>query len=613
MADSPAGLVGPRARPTPQDNAAPGRSLRTTRRPFTADRFVDSYWQWMAEPDNLVPVTPPVIVLGPLLRYVDSTRATVWVETDRPCEVRVRCGDVEASASTWGVHGHHYALLDLEGLTPGSATRYMVEADGTAVWPLDGADPSTIRTRGPGDDVRLSFGSCRKAEGEDPDDLAAFGADALTAMAARMGGDVHPDWPDVLLFLGDQVYADEPSQDLRERLKARRAAGEGPAGARTAEGQDEVGEEICDFEEYTWLYHESWAPAKVRWLLSTVPTCMILDDHDLRDDWNSSWSWRQEVTAQPWWRARVVGAFSSYWVYQHLGNLSPDELAADELYRAVRSAGSDAEREQLLADFAWRADSEPGSARWSYHRDFGRTRLLMVDSRCSRRLDPQDRAMIDSAEWAWVREQALGTDVDHLLIGTSLPFLMMPGLHHLEGWNEATAEGAWGRVYSGVAEKIRLAVDLEHWAAFRTSFDAMVQLVADVAARADAPATILWLSGDVHCSYLAQARVAGVDAHRTAVHQLTMSPFRNPLNLPIQLANRLVQRPGVARALRGLSRRAGVAEPPISWDVDDGPWFDNGMMTLVLHERAARIEVDHAWVEPTGAQGLGRTLDRSLA
>jgi len=56
-----------------------------------------------------------------------------------------------------------------------------------------------------------------------------------------------------------------------------------------------------------------------------------------------------------------------------------------------------------------------------------------------------------------------------------------------------------------------------------------------------------------------------------------------------------------------------VAEPPISWDVDDGPWFDNGMMTLVLHERAARIEVDHAWVEPTGAQGLRRTLDRSLA
>src|SRR5690625_6472964 len=57
---------------------------------------------------------------------------------------------------------------------------------------------------------------------------------------------------------------------------------------------------------------------------------------------------------------------------------------------------------------------------------------------------------------------------DLLLIGTTLPFLMIPALHHLEGWNEATAKGAWGRAYRFVAEHIRQLVDLEHWAAFRT-------------------------------------------------------------------------------------------------------------------------------------------------
>ena len=29
-------------------------------------------------------------------------------------------------------------------------------------------------------------------------------------------------------------------------------------------------------------------------------------------------------TAQAWWPGRVKGAYASYWVYQHLGNLSPD-------------------------------------------------------------------------------------------------------------------------------------------------------------------------------------------------------------------------------------------------------------------------------------------------
>ena len=59
---------------------------------------------------------------------------------------------------------------------------------------------------------------------------------------------------------------------------------------------------------------------------------MLLDDHDLRDDWNTSLSWRRWVTAQAWWPDRVDGAYASYWVYQHLGNLSPDELDADDVY-----------------------------------------------------------------------------------------------------------------------------------------------------------------------------------------------------------------------------------------------------------------------------------------
>ena len=68
---------------------------------------------------------------------------------------------------------------------------------------------------------------------------------------------------------------------------------------------------------------------------------MIFDDHDVIDDWNTSEAWQREVRATTWWRERVLGGLMSYWVYQHLGNLSPAELADDPLYAAVRAAGQD--------------------------------------------------------------------------------------------------------------------------------------------------------------------------------------------------------------------------------------------------------------------------------
>ena len=33
----------------------------------------------------------------------------------------------------------------------------------------------------------------------------------------------------------------------------------------------------------------------------------------------------------------------------------------------------------------------------------------------------------------------------HLLVATSLPFLLPMGLHYVESWNEAISQGAWGK------------------------------------------------------------------------------------------------------------------------------------------------------------------------
>lgn len=551
-------------------------------------------------------MTPAGIVVGPLLRYVDGDSATVWVETDRQCSVEVAVDGSQHVETTWEVHGHHYAVVVVRGLEPGTEAAYQVRLDGHRAWPEAGAPypPSVIRTTGDPERLRLAFGSCRRSAGSDPADLSRYGADALVALAERMMGGRHEDWPDAMLLVGDQVYADEPSPALTRRLQQRH-----DQGARASD-HDEVRGEIVDFEEYTWLYQEAWRTPAVRWLLSTVPIAMILDDHDLRDDWNTSWSWRQQTSARPWFRERVVGALSSYWVYQHLGNLSPAALETDVLYRRLREAPDADAREQLLSDFAIRADAQPDTARWSFVRDFGRTRLIVVDSRCARQLTPGSRLLVDDREWAWV-QRATDVEVDHLLIGTSLPVLLLHGIHHLEGWDEAVAEGAWGDWGRRIGERLRLAVDLEHWAAFRRSFDAMVELVTTIGRRPDAPASVLWLSGDMHCSYTARADIEGVDPDRTAMHQLTMSPFRNPLNIQVRMANRLFERRPLAHAMRWLARRAGVVEPAISWQVEGGPWFANGVMTVVVSGRSITAEVEHARLVG-GAQVLDRTATTAL-
>jgi hypothetical protein len=538
--------------------------------------------------------------LGPLLRYVDQTRATVWVETTRPCEVEI----LGHRTNTWSVHGHHYALVLIEGLEPATATPYEVHLDGAQVWPPADTQygPSVIQTPRADGTFRLTFGSCRRSAPFDEQGFKDFGPDALVALAERMaGGD--DERPDALLLLGDQVYADDPSDAVLEKLREAHGGRQG----------SEVADEIGNFEEYTWLYDDAWLTPAVRWLFSTVPLCMLLDDHDLRDDWNTSLSWRRWVTSQPWWHGRVVGAYASYWVYQHLGNLSPEQLDKDPTYAAMRALENVDERSSYLDAFAWEADEDAASARWSYYRDFGArsrgVRLVAVDSRCSRHLEPEERAMVDAHEWEWVRRHTVDATqpIHHLLFASTLPFLLTPGLHHLEGWDEAVSSGAWGPRAARIGERIRQGMDLEHWASFRKSFDQLIDLFTDLVRGQNAPTSILMLSGDVHCSYLAEAYLNTVDHPGTAIRQLTMSPFRNPVGKHIRLANKLLDSRGMTALLHRLARSARVKDVAATWRTAYGPWFDNGVMSVRVSGDDWTVEVEHGALEER-RQVLRRTL-----
>ena len=520
------------------------------------------------------------ILVGPVLRYAGTDCATVWVETDVACEVEI-LGHRER---TWEVSGHHYALLVLRGLTPGTSTPYAVALDGEPAWPDPRYDQpqSRIRTRpehgtADPDPVRLAYGSCRYGRAAVKLADRHFDQDSLGCYSRLLARSPESEWPEAVIMLGDQVYADETSEATQRRIRARRDITQG--------AQDQ----LADFEEYTWLYLESWTDPEVRWIMSTIPSCMIFDDHDIRDDWNTSHAWRVDMQATDWWQERVVGGLSSYWVYQHLGNLTPSELDADELFQQVRTSGAD--NEPALREFATRADAEADGekgTRWSYVRDFGRTRLVMIDSRCGRILAEGRRSMVSESEFAWITEQVAG-DFDHLLIGTSLPWLLAPALHDLESWNEALADGARGPRRARLAEKLRRAADLEHWAAFRRSFDALGDLIESVA-RGDhgpAPATVCVLSGDVHHAYTAAVSFEGPATSK--VYQLTCSPLHNYVPAYMKLTFRMAWSSAAARLTRRALRLYRLVTPArVQWARLSGPFFSNEIGVLDLDGRRAR-------------------------
>ncbi len=539
-------------------------------------------------------------MLGPLLRHVDETTATIWVETAEPGTVTVTAGDHGAEARTFGVHGHHYALVGLEGLAAGSRSAYTVSVDGVPVWPEADSPypPSMITTLDHAKPLRMAFGSCRTSVSHDKVGNELHGVDALRAYALRMaglvdaGGDEDPDpgpevrWPDLVLFLGDQVYADETTDAMREFICSRRDIAEPP------------GTELQDYEEYAHLYWLAWSDPANRWLLSTVPSAMIFDDHDIRDDWNTSQAWKDAMEATDWWHGRIIGGLSSYWVYQHLGNMTPAERLDDPVWRRV--AAHDGEDELDVSDpldeLSDRADQHPTAYRWSYVRQYGsQARLVVIDSRAARVLDPERRSMLDEEEMRWLDEQMRG-DVDHLLVGTSLPFLLAPGLHYVEAFAEAVAAGGWGTRSARFGEWARQRVDLEHWAAFQDAFQRVARMTLEVARgeRGRAPHTVTFLSGDVHHSYVTEAwptedEARGEAPLRSRIIQAVCSPIRNPLPRKWRFGTAVASY-GVAGPLgHVVARSAKVPEAPLRWKLARGPWFDNNLATVELDGKALRM------------------------
>jgi hypothetical protein len=534
-----------------------------------------------------VPPVTPRLLLGPMLRYVDGSSATIWVQTSESCRVEV----LGHSARTFSIRGRYYALVIVEGLQAGTTVEYEVHLDGERVWPETGSEfpPSVIRPGCPDAAVTVLAGSCRASAPHEPPytlelarDEDGRGVDTMWAHGKRMMHEDPSQWPTVLLLVGDQIYADDSSPRTRERIEQFRD-----------EESDLPSEIVATFEEYCWLYSEAWSPAVERWMLSVVPSMMIFDDHDMIDDWNISDTWVHDLSAEPWWRDHTVGGLMSYWLYQHLGNLAPSEIRQDGLLEQLLAVDDGSELLERWAARAAAGTTDGGGYRFSYTRTVGELRIVVIDSRTARQLDPNHRRMVAETEWEWIRHAALdrARPGRHVVLATSLPVFVADGLHDLEVWSELVCNGRWGKRFVARAERIRRALDLEDWPAFAASYDLFVGLIRELVTSPQPPDTVIVVSGDIHFSYTADVPLGSA---RTRVHQVVSSPIRNALVPHERGAMRTTLTPTgrrIGAVLRWLARGPSTA-PHI--DVTSGPYFSNNMCQLHYAGSDVAVTVEHS-------------------
>jgi hypothetical protein len=599
----------------------------------------------------------PLLKCGPMVRYVDTSMAVLWCELDRDCEI-----ELQLTPYTWTfgamqsirrrtvqVYGSFYVWLPVSLLLPDTWYRYELfgieNGSRTRLWPdllLSGTSlPSAFRTLPLSTvlPVRICFGSCRAGmPSGDPNGIVE-GQDALRAYAETMVSQAAQNgdrWPRLFLFAGDQIYGDGPfSTGLASAF-------------RTTPGIDPSAP--VNFEQYAAIYREAWtATPVVRWALSCVPSFMICDDHEITDDWNISSEWVQAAQT-PRWQRKLSDGLLAYWVYQGSGNLPATSWLSDARMRPLTpqfiSAPTVATPElRGLFDRLTRGSTR---ATWSYAIDVGDTRLVVGDTRMSRKLTGH-RLLMDDQAWTQFVDLAKESRSRKVILVLPGPVLTPHPLHDLLSRAAESIEedppsvvgaivggivggliaGPPGIVVGAFAGAIggEIAIDrfmpgliefadAELWSAFPTSFNRMLSLLEDLADGNGTTAKhfISLIGGDVHHSYVIRGDL--LRSRRPAsVLNLTMSPIRRTVDKDdtdllkmldgstwyIDLARKL-ERPGFVdeqmRRLDWYPIRLDGSRPDAS-DVDEWAFFGQFLGELDI----STFAVSYRYLSAEGKSG----------
>ena len=236
------------------------------------------------------------------------------------------------------------------------------------------------------------------------------------------------------------------------------------------------------------------------------------------------------MRATDWWDEHCIGAMMSYWVYQHLGNLTPELIQRDDPVLArVLEADDDGERSCAST---WRR--RPRALRQPLellprHRLHAADRDRRARRARARRGTTATWSTTPSGTGSWSRRRATST--------TCCSAPRSPTCSARGCSTSRLERGGRGRRLGrapgpGFGERLRQEVDLEHWGAFQGSFHKMVELQRAVGPgeRGRAPGLDRHAVRRRPSRLPVRGRLPEGLGRRSAVWQAVCSPYRNPLD-----------------------------------------------------------------------------------
>jgi hypothetical protein len=444
------------------------------------------------------------------------------------------------------------------------------------------------------EDLVLMHISCRKWAGGGGDALA-LAADVIEARISGPGSVPNPR-PHVLIHTGDQIYADDVPTPLAPRIRRvatdlvtmdideislfddlQRIGGRqdacASAGLTSSAARDHLWTRGEFYAAYLLAWSNSLWPAaipswqdvqddidrrsgldeagwndlvaklalfraglpKISKVLANVPSLMVLDDHEVTDDWNIRDSWAADVYEDALGRRIVANGLLAFNLFQHWGNVPGRFASAGTAESRVLAAaafsqvvGDADERQQAQAELevnlglpttplpaspsVLRDITTPGAMRYDLvlgQAEGYPVRILLLDERTAREFPGEDEpaGRISLAALAAMVPQPTSPAPPVTFVGApSAVFGTHLVEHVLQPASTLVSDGAD-------------FTDYESWPAAPANHQELLRRLAAIA-------PVVVLSGDVHYGAVARASftIDGVTSHFA---QLTCSAAKN--------------------------------------------------------------------------------------
>ena len=222
----------------------------------------------------------PELFLGPMVTGLTSSQATFWGRADGAATLHVWLGrqlDLSdgylAGSTSLEEEDGFTGRVRVENLIPDTQYHYTLTLSNSPPNPANGPYPAFTMFPPAGETRSFSFifGSCFRPTSDQSGEIF----DQIDELRKKSADDP-PNALRFALMIGDQIYADICGCNGLEHRAA------------------------VDLQDYRTVYAYNFSRLPLKNLLTQLPTFMILDDHEVDDDW----TWKDHARQQPqipWW------------------------------------------------------------------------------------------------------------------------------------------------------------------------------------------------------------------------------------------------------------------------------------------------------------------------